>query len=396
MADPNKGSGNKRSLLYLASGDTSEAAAQRAASKAGVTAPVWLGRRGYAVAWVAQQADEEMPSRATIQARWDAGRGVVLPGFLASALAGCQEDVVASKALVAKAQQGAEIAGLFDAEPYVSRLAPAFELLASSVDEGDDQEIETLEFDVLKAGELVAEGLWVKASWLSFDDSDASLRFRFSFGMAGYEDVAADFERQDYAAKLTEALFPESAMISASQPLDALLQDVLGVDKVAYVERIIYFNAPNGGAQMHQDVERGHAGVVYAQVSGSTVWLALSKTELMAEIQSFMARPDVDELLVSELPEAPDRTTLKAWCATSERLAQMLDERDNDPLEALINRVPAFVRQLIEKGYGAILKPGDVMLLPQQSMEHCAWHSVYCVGDEAGEALSFAVRGVPL
>jgi len=33
-----------------------------------------------------------------------------------------------------------------------------------------------------------------------------------------------------------------------------------------------------------------------------------------------------------------------------------------------------------------------VILLPQASMDDCAWHSVFCVGDEAGEALSFAIK----
>jgi len=395
MVDLNKGSEEAHSLVYLADGSVGQATASEAALRAGVGEPVWLGRRGYAVAWVGQPSVPQMPSVATIRARWEAGQGTVLPGFVRPALVACQGDLERSRTLVAKLQQGDEIAGLFDVEPYVSRLAPGFELLASTVDEGDDQEIETLEFDVVEDGALVAEGLWVKASWLSYDDADASLRFRFSFGMAGYEDVAADFVRQDYAAKLTEALFPESVVISASDELNRLLQQVLGVAEVAYVERIIYFNAPNGGAQMHQDVERGHAGVVYAQMSGETAWIALSKRELVGEIEQFMARTDVDVLLADDIPELADREVLKQWCATSQRLSRMLDERDNDPLEVLINRVPAFAKQLIARGYGSILRAGDIMLLPQQSMEHCAWHSVYCVGEEAGEALSFAIRGVP-
>ncbi len=395
MVDSNKGSEGCAAVVYLADGCASEAAASAAALGEGVAEPVWLGRRGYSVVWAGQRGRAAMPDAATIQQRWDAGQGVVLPAFLRPGLARYREDLMSSKALVERVQQGEEIAALFDAEPYLSRLSPSFELLAASVDEGDEQEIETLEFDALEGGELAVEGLWVKASWLSFDDTDASLRFRFSFGIAGYEDVAADFARQDYAARLTEALFPESALVSGSAELASLLQQLLGVDEVAYVERIVYFNAPNGGAQMHQDVERGHAGVVYAQLSGMTAWFALSKRELIREIERFMARPDAQALLLGELADAAQWETLLAWCATPQRLSQMLDERDNEPLEVLINRLPAFARQLLEAGYASILKPGDVMLLPQQSMEHCAWHSVYCVGDEVGEALSFAIRGMP-
>ena len=51
------------------------------------------------------------------------------------------------------------------------------------MNEGDDQEIETVLFDALDNGEVVAEDLWAKVSWLSFFEEDSSLRVRFSFGM---------------------------------------------------------------------------------------------------------------------------------------------------------------------------------------------------------------------
>jgi len=31
-------------------------------------------------------------------------------------------------------------------------------------------------------------------------------------------------------------------------------------------------------------------------------------------------------------------------------------------------------------------------LLPQRDLDNCVWHSVFTLGDEPGEALSFAVR----
>lgn len=384
----------ERAMVYLLGPSASRDEAEAAARAAGVAEPMWLGRRGYGVGWVGQRSTPGMPSAERIAARWQASQGVVLPGFVKAELAAESDHIHTAHDLMAKALEGREIASLFEAEPYASRLAPRFELLAATVDEGDDQEIETIEFDAVEAGELAAEGLWVKASWLSFDEADLSLRFRFSFGLVGYEDVAADFNRQRYAAQLTEAIFPESALISANRPLHDLLARMLGVDQVAYVERIVYFNAPDGGAQMHQDVERGHAGVVYAQLSGATVWFALAKSELIDEIQRFMARDDADVLLAEVLTDGDERATLRRWCASSGTLQQMLDERDNDPLEALINRVPEFARQLVEAGHASVLHPGDLMLLPQQSLERCAWHSVYCLGDEPGEALSFAVRAV--
>ncbi len=354
-----------------------------------------LGRRGYFVGRVAAGEALPMPDPEEVARRWAQAEAVVLPGFLRAGLDRYRDDLARARRLMEAMAEGRELADLIEQPPYAGRLAPTFEPLAPMVDEGDDQEIETVEFDVVEQGELVAEGLWVKASWLSFDEADESLRFRFSFGLPGYEDVAADFTRQRYAAELTEALFPESALISGDRRLAELMERALGAERIAYVERIVYFNAPHGGAQMHQDVERGHAGVVYAQLTGATAWLALPKATLMEEIERFMARPDADALLASDLPDCADRERLRHWCASRSLLARMLEERDNDPLEILINRVPAFFRQLVEAGHGFLLGPGDVMLLPQKSVEHCAWHSVYCLGDETGEALSFAVRSHP-
>ena len=276
--------------------------------------------------------------------------------------------------------------------PYAARLAHRFELLASNYDEGDPQEIVKIEFDAMENGRLIAENLWVKLSWLSYQEHDASLRFRFSFGMENYEDVAADPERQRYAAELAEALFPESAVISANTRLAAFLRDMLQAEDVTYVERIVYFNAPEGGAQFHHDVERGHLGVVFAQVSGRTAWLALSTEQLLDEIQRFLAQADAESALRKVIRHPKTRAKLFTLAQDRAALAAYLNDRDNDPLERLINRSPIFVRQLIERGHAHILHPGDVMLLPQHDMAHCAWHAVYCLDDHPGEALSFAIR----
>ena len=381
-------------LTYLADAAVSYEQVQMVCGAGGV--PLWLGRRDYALGWVAAgRGGDGPPSRDKARRRWQAARPIVLPGMMHEQLAGRDADLAAAQRLMERVLDGEDVAALLEEVPYGLRLAEYFTLVTSSFDEGDDQEIETVEFAVERDGQVIADNLWLKASWLSFHDEDASLRFRFSFGWVGQDDVAADFQRQRWAAALTEAVFPESGVISANARLAEYLRQVLEVDAVAYVERIVYFNAPNGGAQFHHDVERGHLGVVYAQVRGRTVWLALARADLVDEILGFLARDDACSYLLQAGVDGDQWQMFQANGVSPEVIAGQLDDPESEVLEALINRVPAFARQLIDNGHGWLLEPGDAILLPQQRVEHCAWHSVFCVDDELGEGLSFAIRAQP-
>ena len=351
-----------------------------------------LGRRGYQLGWV-----EEIPSPQHIdwqqaKAAWHHMDAIMLPGLFKTDIANHEQDITQAQQLAEAVLAGEPCDALFTQAPYLDRLQPKFELLAASCDESDAQEIETLDFDVMQGDEVVAEGLWVKASWLSFEEEDASLRFRFSFGMVGYEDVAADFDRQQYAAELTEAIFPASRIISENASLQKMLCDILDTKQASYVERIIYFNAPQGGAQFHQDVERGHAGVIFAQLYGRTAWLALSKTQLIKEIQLFMNTDHAQRDYLATINDEQAWQTLVQHCGSTKSINEYLDASDNDAIEYLINRVPRFTQTLIEKGYGFILNPGDALLLPQDDVNNCCWHSVFCIDDYPGQALSFAIR----
>lgn len=319
---------------------------------------------------------------------WANGYPVVLDGLCADAINSYQESIEHTEQLVLAILDGQECGSLL-AQPYYSdRLTPHFEALGCTINEGDDQEIETLLFDAMENGEVTAEDLWVKVSWLSFHEEDASLRFRFSFGIDHVEDVAADAHRQHYAAQLTDAVFPESAIITNSRALQTTLLELMQTNDIRFVERIIYFNAPNGGAYLHHDLERGHAGVVYAQISGSTYWLALPKTALLEEITTFVNNGVWPESLTHEQKKA-----LGELVKDREKLSKELGSFANTTLIQLINETKEFVQHLIAQGHSRTLVPGDVLLLPQENEEKCCWHSVFCLGDEAGQALSFAVRG---
>ena len=337
-----------------------------------------LQRRGFDLGSITLPAGQPSPSNEQIIAAWQADRAIVIPAMVVENIARYKEHIRKAHQMMEAMLNGAELAELLEESDACQRLQPEFALLAASLEEHDEQGIEKVYFDAEEHGSLQAEDLWCKASWLSFHDEDASLRFRFSFGMEGYEDVAADPARQRWAAELCERFFPESAIITKHKNILTLLENILG-HQPAFVERIVYFNAPNGGAQFHHDVERGHAGVVFAQLSGETFWLALDKQQLMDEIIAFAQGCDVSDELKSLLQ---NRTALSDY----------MEERDHELVEQLIDQNADFIHYLIDKGYSHYLQAGDVLLLPQRDLEHCVWHTVFTLGDMPGEALSFAVR----
>ncbi len=271
--------------------------------------------------------------------------------------------------------------------PYKNRLEPKFQSLGSVFNETDQQEIEMIAFDVMDGDNIIAEDLWLKASWLSFSEDDASLRFRFSFGIDLEEDVAADPYRQQLSAELTNAIFPESDIITNNIDLKQKLQNILSCKDIKFVERIIYFNAPNGGAYLHHDLERGHSGVVFTQLTGSTFWLALPKNILTKEIIYFAKNNSWPESLTKAMKNEIDQLI-----ANPSELSNQLDSLANDSLIHLINETEEFIQFLISRGHSKQLNPGDILLLPQETKETCCWHSVFCLGEEMGQALSFAIK----
>ncbi len=350
-----------------------------------------LLRRGFQLGWIREDERPSMPDAEEVKRAWHADETSMLPGILSDVIDNYATEIEQAHRLMEQTLHGEPLAPRIESEPYASRLLPKFPLLSAVFEEHDEQCIEKLFFDAEEDGNVIAEDLWCKASWLSFDDNDASMRFRFSFGMEGYEDVAADPERQMLASEITDAVFPESAAITEHKKLNDLLREMVD-SKPAYTERIIYFNAPNGGAQMHHDVERGHLGVVFAQMSGSTGWLSLPKPILIDEIQAFLAQPESHEALAKVLPKIDDQNALRELAEDRAALSAHMDEFDHELSEALMDRCPEFIKHLFDRGYGYILNPGDVLLMPQRDLENCAWHTVFCISEDPGEALSFALR----
>lgn len=379
----------RQNIRFIADNQVKARAALQLAQGFGIPDPVWLTRRGVDVGWIGEAKRPTMPALSDIRRRWQDAKPCLLGGFLINEVTVHQEPINQSLQMMKQVLKGKDCADIFSAQPYADLLAPHFELLSSFFDESDPQEIVTVEFDVVDNDAVLMENLWVKLSWLSFEKNDTSLRFRFSQGLQGFDDLPQDLLGESWAAQLTEAIFPESAIVTANVRVQSLLQNVLGIEQAEFVERIIYFNAPGGGALFHQDVERGHLGVVFAQLHGRTAWLTLSKLALVEEIQAFLTQPHGYKQRMSKT----DQDKLRLEAQSSERMSAYLESADNEPLTNLLNHTPEFTRFLIERGHAFILYPGDLLLLPQHDAEHCAWHSVYCLDDFAGHALSFAVRG---
>jgi len=377
----------RSAVRYVAGPEVSAQTARRLAGQAVFP----LQRRDTSLGWIAIDRPQRAVSASAARTTWQSGAAVSLPHAAKAMLAPVAADVRAAENLMRAIASGKDLAELLSTPRRARSFAEHFDMLASYQQAGDRQEISTVEFDALRDGKIIAENLWIKAAWLSYHDLDPSLRFRFSFGMADIDDVGRDRKRQRLAADLAEKMFPECAAITANRPLLKKLSQILAVPKLDLVERIIYFNAPNGGAQFHHDVERGHRGVVFAQLSGSTFWLAIDKQVLVAELLEFLDRIEPRALNVL-LPKATMRQTLQSCAKSTNDLASFLDNPDNEPVERIINSSPNFTRQLIERGFGFALQPGDVLLLPQKNLGHCCWHSVFCLGKKTGEALSFAMR----
>ena len=147
-----------------------------------------LQRRGYThgTAPVAQTESDSLSN-------WHEGKPVLLKGACLAKLGDYQDDIARSDTLYAAILDGEECDTLFTQSPYIDRLENNFESLGCSVNEGDEQEIETIIYDALDPNDhenVLAEDLWMKASWLSFHEDDASLRFRFSFGIDLVEDLS--------------------------------------------------------------------------------------------------------------------------------------------------------------------------------------------------------------
>lgn len=299
---------------------------------------------------------------------WAAAEPLHLPGALRLLLRKHAPDVARTRRLLQQAGEGRDA---FRREVW--RRVDArrgFAAGAASRDLSDPREIERVHADLVRAGSSGVD-LWAKLSWISRDPRDTSLRIRFSFGSERDDDWSGDARRARSADAFAEAVFPECRVLSENVAALRYLRRATG-RAVRLSERILFANAPGGGAAFHHDAETEQLGVAYGQLAGRTAWLALPKREL-ADV--------VAELATGRL----------ASTVGSARRALKALERDLPPLDHLLNSAPRLTRSLAERGRLYVLAAGDLLFLPSPGPDDAAWHSVFALGSRPSLALSFGI-----
>jgi hypothetical protein len=242
----------------------------------------------------------------------------------------------------------------------------------STVDMGDEREVEKVYVDGMHGKRFVARGLYAKLSWIAYDRRDRSLRIRFSFGSENLLDWQKETRRAPWANRYAEAVFPECAVLTQNAALCAAIERRLG-RRARLCERIVYNNAPGGGALFHHDCEPNQRGVVFAQLAGETAWLALPKRALAEHARASARSPALRRLL------ATPRKALRALDGEDERLYRLL------------NATPRFTQRLAAHGAFFHLCAGDALLLPNHGWDDTCWHSVFALGKRPSLAHSYGI-----
>lgn len=246
----------------------------------------------------------------------------------------------------------------------------SYQFAGASTDLADPREIEKAHAVALdERGRAASRDLYAKLCWISTDDRDPSLRIRFSFGSERLRDWMHDARRAEFADGYAAAAHPECAVITKNSRVLRLVEKFTK-KRIRLSERIIYNNAPGGGAVFHHDAESRQLGVVYAQIAGETAWLAIPKRELAARLARHLRR-------------------------TPERVLRDLDEGCDPKLEKWLNETPAFAAELVLAGHFYLLKAGDIFLMPSNGPDDVTWHSVFATGATASLSLSFGIFAKP-
>ncbi len=328
-----------------------------------------LRRRGVDHGEYSVDREESTPLDAQ-EARWRSDEPLVLRAIAARGVRRFARDIERTLALFDALRRGASFEAL-----AAHRLArAAFRPAGVTIDLGDTREIEKLFVDALSAsGRAVARDLYAKLSWIAFDESDASLRVRFSFGAEALLDWQKETRRARWSDAFARALFPECRAIDENAALLGIIERLLA-RRVRLSERIIYSNAPGGGATFHHDDEPRQLGVVYTQLEGSTAWFALPKRRLAEHVAN-----------------AARSAALRGRAGTIRKALRSLDETSDPLLGRLLNATPAFSRRLASAGELYVLRAGDSILLPSHGPDDVCWHAVFALGRKPSLAHSYGI-----
>ncbi|MEC7584705.1 MAG: hypothetical protein VYE77_10330 [Planctomycetota bacterium] len=333
-----------------------------------------LRRRGVTFGQV-RSLPGSAPAPAAALANWRAAEPVFVPAALDKGLEQQREAITQTLRMFERLRRGQRFLDELElrlCDDEVLRYA------GSTVDRNDPREIERVFVNAVTGYAPAVRDLWAKLSWIADDESDSSLRIRFSYGLDQHTDwLRATAEQREWLDQFAGRVFPECAAVLESPTLQAQLRNVLG-QPFACRERIIYNNAPGGGAVFHHDADPGQLGVVYSQLAGETAWLALSKSRLAELLVAAEAATDATQAM-RDLD-----LCLQAHHETSDTPAAQ-------QLWQLLNRDPAFTARLARAGALYVLQAGDSILLPSHDIDRVAWHSVIALGRRPSLGHSYAL-----
>lgn len=327
---------------------------------------VWpLRRRG------AELGQAVTVSRAPLDAcaeerRWRAAEPVFLPGVLGDVEVAWEDDIGSCLSMFDRLRAGDS--DLLDELEERLKDDDWLRYAGSTVDRDDPRELERCFVDAEVDGDAVATDLWAKLAWIAEDDTDRSLRIRFSNGLDQLEEwMTTSDDTASWVDRFALHAFPECRAVLGCAALRERLDRL--IDRPHRLsERILYSNAPGGGAVFHHDAEPGQLGVVFSQLQGRTAWFTLSKRRLAELLAGF------------------------GWADTRASMAA-LDRHEDPDLLQVLNRDAGFARTLAAHGALFVLRAGDAILLPSHSPDDVAWHSVLALGDDPSLAHSYGLFG---
>jgi hypothetical protein len=349
--------------------DTERAARERMRRSGFAVHP--LRRRDQALGFLAERGRPEQPE--PLEPLWSTARPIHLPGVLAAGIEAFADEIAASHEMFLRLAGGARFL-----DELATRLSEQelFVPAGSTFDRADEREIEKVWVHGVVDGEIAARDVWAKASWITADERDASLRVRFSCGVEQLDEWQELSELAPWADAYAEIVFPECATIAGHEPLIEAIGELCG-GAVRLSERIVYANAPNGGAAFHADADPTQRGVVFGQFLGATAWFALPKRELAA--------------LVVERAHAIGAGALVERLGDVDAALARLGDDDDVELWRLLNADPATIGQLVAQGHAMVVAAGDALLLPTHGPDESCWHSVVALGREPSLAHSYGV-----
>ncbi len=333
-------------------------------------------------------AEDEEQARDLFTKRWRSARPVVLPGVFQH----LAQPAVAGDELYERLSDPENV------RPWIAEADLPGGLVANP--EGDpleepERDLKKFSFDDPSAHEGSA---WLKLTKLSNHPEDDSRRLRIGFGRERSDDASPLLERQRLISSLGRALLPGMEEICADDQLTPRLSKLLR-GPALLSQPIAYWNRPGGGALLHHDAfgensPSGQRGVLYAQLSGETFWLALSINDLAARVKEM-----AEAMTLGDLPELREQLypndglqPLLPILASDDLLREELGQPGCGRFASLVNYGPAFTAWLADSGHACFLGPGDALLLPNHGVHHTCMHSVFCVSDHTTYALSMAIR----